>query len=56
MFDFLFEIINVVKPNQQIFFWIDESVVAAAEVNNNGIKMILANIISAFQINGTGTQ
>ena len=47
----LFEIINIVLPDSNIFLWIIASVADAA-VNPNGIKMLLANGPSAFPIKG----
>ena len=46
------EIINVVKPDPNIFLWITTSVVdaAAAVVNPNGIKTLSANALSTFPI------
>ena len=46
------EIINVVKPDPNIFLWIAASVAAAAAVNPNGIKTLLANGCSTFFIKG----
>ena len=47
-----FEIINVVIPDHNIFWWIAASVVDAATVNPNSIKMTLANGLSTFFIKG----
>ena len=49
----LLEIINVVLPDPNIFLRIAASVADAAAVNPNGIKMLLANGVSTFSINGT---
>ena len=46
------EIISVVKRDLNIFIWIAASVANAAEVNPNGIKMLLANGLSQFSIKG----
>ena len=46
------EIINVVKPDPNIFLWIAASVAAAAAVNPNGIKTLLANGLNTFPIKG----
>ena len=43
----LFEIINVVIPVPKIFFWVAASVADTAAVNPNGIKKLLANVLSA---------
>ena len=48
----LFEIINAVVPDPKIFYWIAESVADAAGVNLNGIKILLANGVCVFFING----
>ena len=45
------EIINVVKPDPKIFWWIVASIVNAAAVNPNGIKTVLAYGLSTFLIN-----
>ena len=39
----LFEIINLVIPDTNIFFWIAAPVADAAAVNPNSIKTLLAN-------------
>ena len=46
------EIINVVIPDQKIFFWITLSVADAVAVNPNGIKTLLAKGLSTFFIKG----
>ena len=46
------EIINFVVPDPNIFLWIAASVADAAAVNHNGIKMLLANVLSTFFIKG----
>ena len=46
------EIINFVKPDWNIFFWIAASVADAAAVNCNGIKTILANYLRTFPTKG----
>ena len=46
------EIFSVVKPDLNIFLWIAVSVVDAAAVNPNGIKMLLANGLITFPIKG----
>ena len=44
-----FEIINAVAPDPKSFFWIAVDVIAAAAaVNTNGIKTLLANGVSTF--------
>ena len=43
-----FEIINVVVPDPNFFLWIAASVAAAAAVNPNGIKRLLANGLNTF--------
>ena len=50
LFISLFEIINVVLPDPNIFSWIAASVADAAAVNPNGIKTLLANGLSTFLI------
>ena len=45
----LFEIINVDIPDAKTFFWL-AAFVAAAAVNSNGIKMLLAIVLSVFFI------
>ena len=40
------EIINVVKPDTNIFLWIAASVVDTNAVNANGIKALLADDLS----------
>ena len=60
MISFIFsvEIINVIifakseglVPDPNIFLWIAASVADAASVNPNGIKMLLANVVSTFFI------
>ena len=50
-----FEIINAVAPDPKSFFWIAVGVTAAAAaaaVNTNGIKTLLANGVSTFFVNG----
>ena len=47
-----FEIINVVIPDHNIFWWIAASVADAATVNPNSIKMYLANLLGTFSIKG----
>ena len=44
----IFEIINVVTPDPNIFLWIAESVAYVAAVNPNGIKTLLCNGLSMF--------
>ena len=44
------KIISVVKQDQSIFLWIDASVVNTA-INSNGIKRLLANVLSTFPLN-----
>ena len=44
------KIISVVKQDQSIFLWIDASVVDTA-INSNGIKRLLANVLSTFPLN-----
>ena len=39
-------------PDPNIFLWIAASVAAAAPVNSNGIKTLLANYLSIFPIKG----
>ena len=46
------EIINVVKPDPNIFLWIAASVADAAAANPNGIKTLFANNLSTFPIKG----
>ena len=46
------EIIDVVKPDPNIFLWITASFVDSATVNPNGIKTYLANSLSIFLIKG----
>ena len=46
------EIINVVVPDPNIFFWIAASVEDTAVVDPNGIKMFLANGLSKFPFKG----
>ena len=46
------EIITVVNQDPSIFLWIAASFAAAAAVNPNGIKTLLANGLSAFPIKG----
>ena len=46
------EIINVVKPDPNIFLEIAASVADAAAVNPNGIITLLANGLSTFPIKG----
>ena len=48
----LFEIINVVVLDPNIFLWIAVSIVYAAPVNPNDIKTLLANGLSTFFIKG----
>ena len=48
----LLEIINVVIPDQQIFFWIAAFVADAATVNPNAIKTLLFNGLSTFSLKG----
>ena len=49
-YDIIYFVIPVI-PDPKIFFWIAESVAAAA-VNPNGIKTLLANDLSTFFIKG----
>ena len=49
---FSFEIINVIKHDPKISFYICASIAAAAVVNPNGIKTLLANGFSTFFIQG----
>ena len=44
-----FEIFNVVIPDRKMFFWTATSVADAA-VNPNGIKALLANVLSIFSL------
>ena len=48
----LFEVIDTVVPDPRFFFfsWIPASDAAAYAVNANGIKTLLANILSTFSI------
>ena len=46
----MFEIINFVIPDPQIFFWIAASVVDASGGNPNDSKTLLANSSSTFSI------
>ena len=48
----LFEIINVVLPDPNIFLSLAASVAESAAVNPNGIKTLLANGLSTFPIKG----
>ena len=48
----LLEIINVSIPDPNMFLSIAVSVVDAAAVDLNGIKTLLANVLSAFVIEG----
>ena len=41
-----FEIIAVVTPDPNIFLWIAASAADVAAVNSNGIKTLLANVLS----------
>ena len=50
LFISLFEIINVVFPDPNIFLWIAAPVADAGAVNPNGIKTLLANGLSTFLI------
>ena len=43
-----FEVINVVKPDPNIFLWTAASVVDAAAVNPNGMKTLLASSLNKF--------
>ena len=45
-----FKIINVLVPDPNIFLWIAAS--AAAAVNPNGIKILLASGLSKFLVKG----
>ena len=47
-----FEVVHVVNPDPKIFLWIAAFVADAATGNPNGIKMILANGLRAFLVNG----
>ena len=47
-----FEIISVLMPDPKIFFWIAASVTDTAAFNPNGTKMLLADGLSAFFIQG----
>ena len=47
------EIVNVVKPDPNIFLRIAASVTYAAAVNPNAIKTFLANGLSTFPIKGS---
>ena len=49
-----FDIISVVILDPNIFLWIAASVAAAA-VNPNGIKTLLANGLGIFPIKGNGS-
>ena len=44
------EIVNIVEPDPNIFFWIAASVAGAAGVNLNDIKTLLANGLSTILI------
>ena len=46
------EIINIVKPDPDIFLSIAASVANAATINPNGSKAFLANVLSTFSIKG----
>ena len=46
------EIIKVVVPDPNIFLWIAASVAGETTVNPNGIKMLLANGLSASLFKG----
>ena len=46
------KIINVVKPDPNIFLWIGAYVPDAASVNHDDIKTLLANGLSTFPIKG----
>ena len=48
----LFEIINVVMPDSNLFFWIAASVAGVTSVNSNGIKTLSANGLSTFFVIG----
>ena len=48
----LFDIINVVFPDPNIFLCIPESPADAAAVNPKGIKTLLANGVITFFVNG----
>ena len=50
LFISLFEIINIVLPDPNIFLWIAASVADAGAVNPNGIKTLLANGFRTFSI------
>ena len=49
-FIILFEIINVVVPDPNIFLWIVVCVPDGADVNPNGIKTLLSNGLTTFFI------
>ena len=51
----MFEIINVVAADPEIFFEIAASVGDAATINPNGIKTLLANGLSMFPVKGNPT-
>ena len=46
------EIVNVAKPDRNIYVWVVESVVNDSAVNPDGIKTFLANGLSKFPIEG----
>ena len=46
------EIINVLKPNLNIVLWIAAFVADAGVVNPIGVKTLLANVLSIFDIKG----
>ena len=46
------EILNVLKPDPNIFLCIAASVANASAVNSNVIKTLLANGLSTFSIKG----
>ena len=51
-FNSSFANINVVVPDWKTFFWIEASVADVTAVNPKGTKMLLANGLSTFPING----
>ena len=51
-FNSSFANINVVVPDWKAFFWIAASVADVTAVNPKGTKMLLANGLSTFPING----
>ena len=52
LFNFFWNIVNVVTLDSNIFLWIATSVSDAAAVNPDGIKTLLANGLSSLFIRG----